>query len=56
MEGKIEIKIEKREPRTEVLAYRVTEDEAKKIKECAEKNGVKVPNVIRSALKTTGVI
>ena len=56
--AKVEIKLEKRirEPLTEVLGYRVTKEEAQQIREYARKKGVNVPDVIRSALHTTGVI
>lgn len=57
-EAKAEMKIEKRkrEPLSKVLAYRTTDSEAQKIKEFAEAKGVSTPDVIRSALHTTGVI
>ena len=57
-EAKAEMQIEKRmrEPLSKVLAYRTTESEAQKIKKFAAANGVSTPDVIRSALHTTGVI
>ena len=57
-EAKAEMQIEKRmrEPLSKVLAYRTTESEAQKIKMFAAANGVSTPDVIRSALHTTGVI
>ena len=57
-EETVEIELEKRsrEPLTEVLGYRVTKEEAQEIREYARTKGVKVPDVIRSALRTTGVI
>ena len=57
-EETVEIKLEKRsrEPLSEVLGYRVTKEEAQEIREYAKRNGVNVPDVIRSSLRTTGVI
>jgi len=57
-DAKAEMQIEKRmrEPLSKVLAYRTTESEAQKIKAFAAANGVSTPDVIRSALHSTGVI
>ena len=59
-EPKVEMQLEKRipdrEPLTKVLAYRTTKSEAQRIKEYAAAKGVATPDVIRSALHSTGVI
>ena len=55
-EVRLEIVTRAREPITESFSFRTTPEEAEKIKKMAESKGITSSDVVRSALRSTGII